>query len=97
MMNMASPINTTRHARQRCQQRGIRLGLLEAVLVHSDVERPAGSGALIVSVSKAQAQKLNIDDRLGRCCVVLSDDGAIITVGHVHGTQRGKFWRRGRR
>lgn len=97
MMNMASQINTTCHARQRCQQRGIRVGLLEAVLVHSDVERPAGSGALIVSVSKAQAQKLNIDDRLGRCCVVLSDDGAIITVGHVHGTQRGKLWRRGRR
>lgn len=97
MMNMASPINTTRHARQRCQQRGIRPRLLEAVLAYSDVERPAGSGALIVSVSKAQAQELNIDDRLGRCCVVLSDDGAIITVGHIHGSLHGKSWRRGRR
>jgi len=97
MITMASPINATRHARQRCQQRGIRPGLLEAVLAHSDVERPAGSGALIVSVSKDQAQKLNVDDRLGRCCVVLSDDGAIITVGHVHGARRGKSWRRGRR
>ena len=97
MMNLASQISTTRHARQRCQQRGIRPALLEAVITHSDIERPAGGGALMVSVSKAKAEKLNLDDRLRHCCVVLADDGAVITVAHFHGTRRGKSWRRGRR
>lgn len=97
MMDMALQITTTRHSRQRCQQRGIRPELLEAVLTHSDVERPAGGGAVMMSVSKARATKLNLDDRLGRCCILLSEDGAIITVAHFHGTRRGKAWGRGRR
>lgn len=97
MIHMAPQFTTTRHARQRCQQRGIRPALVEAVITHSDVERPAGGGAFMVSVSKAKAATLNLDDRIQHCCVILSGDGAVITVGHFHGTRRGKTWRRGRR
>ena len=91
----AQPVLTT-HARQRCQQRGIRAALLNAVLENADVERPVGSCSVLVSVSKARAARQNLDDRLSRCGVILSQDGAVITVAHVHRSRRGKTWRRGR-
>jgi len=95
MPHTASQPALTHHASQRCQQRGIRTDLLEAILNNADVERHAHGGALLVSVSRARAAELNLDDRLGRCGVILSDDGAIITVAHIHDTRRGKAWRRG--
>lgn len=91
----AQPVLTA-HARQRCQQRGIRVALLSAVLENADVERPAGGDAVLLSVSRARAARLNLNDRLGRCGVILSQDGAVITVAHVHRSRRGKTWRRGR-
>ena len=97
MTQIASQPALTRHARQRCQQRGVRASLLRSVLKNADVEKPAHNGAMLVSVSKARAEELNIDDRLGRLGVVLANDGAVITVAHISGNRRGKVWRRGRR
>jgi L-amino acid N-acyltransferase YncA len=98
MMNRetAQP-SLTHHARQRCQQRGIGTGLLRAVLEHADVEYPAYDGKVLVSVSRAHAEELNIDDRLGRFGVVLSGNGTVITVAHIQNNRRGKAWRRGKR
>jgi anti-sigma factor RsiW len=97
MTHIASQLALTRHARQRCQQRGVRASLLRSVLENADVENPAHNGAVLVSVSKDRAEKLNIDDRLSHLGVVLANDGAVITVAHISGNRRGKAWRRGRR
>ncbi len=97
MLHIAAQPTLTRHARQRCQQRGIRARLLNAVLENADVESPAYGGSVLVSVSRARAEKLNLDDRLDRLGVVLSQDGAVVTVAHIHGSRRGKAWHRGRR
>ncbi len=98
MLNTATQPTLTRHAHQRCQQRGIRARLLNAVLENADVVSPAYGGSVLVSVSRARAEKLNLDDRLGHVAVVLSqDDGAVVTVAHIHGSRHGKAWHRGSR
>lgn len=75
----------SRHAARRCAQRGIRPALLAAVLEHADVERSAGGGCRLERVSRAQARALNLDDRLGRLAVILSDRTAeVVTVMPLH-------------
>lgn len=97
MLHIAAQHTLTRHARQRCQQRGISAHLLTAVLENADVEHPANGGSVLVSVSRTRAKTLNLDDRLSRLGAVISQDGAVVTVAHIQANRRGKAWRRGSR
>lgn len=71
----------TQHARQRCAQRGVRREFLASILLHADIDRPAGDNCHMIRVSRKKSRALNIDDRLARyALIVSSDSGAIVTV-----------------
>lgn len=81
---------TTRHARIRCQQRGIPMDLVE-LLFEFGHERHVGGGATMLSFPKRSRETMRrrlsrerfaaISSRLG-VYAVLGDDGYIVTVGH---------------
>jgi hypothetical protein len=75
----------SQHARIRCAQRGITPDFLAAILEHADIQRPAGSNCRLERVSRKRARALNLDDRLSRFAVILSDSSAeIVTVMPLH-------------
>ncbi len=87
---MTSPCPTvalSAHARQRAQQRAIRLELLEMLLDHG-ARRPAGHGAEIVHLTAVARQECAAEEGVGRATrlksayAVIAADGRIITVGH---------------
>lgn len=79
----------SRHALKRCAQRGIRPDFITAILEHADIQRPAGRNCRLERVSLAKAQALNLDDRLGRYALIVSDTTAeIVTVMPLHGQNR---------
>ncbi len=79
----------SRHAAIRCAQRGVRPDFIVTVLENADIQRPAGRNCRLERVSLAKAQILNLDDRLGRYAVIVSDTTAeIVTVMPIHGPNR---------
>jgi len=75
----------SRHARIRCAQRGISPDFLAAILDHADVQRPVGSNCRLERVSRERARALNLDDRLSRYAVILSESSTqIVTVMPLH-------------
>ncbi len=71
----------SRHARTRCAQRGVRPDFLTHILEHADIHRPAGGNCRLERVSRQKALALNLDDKLGRYAVIVSDTTAeIVTV-----------------
>jgi hypothetical protein len=85
----------TRHAFTRCQNRGVRPSFVHAILHHADLDRPAGDNCRLLQVSRRRAKALNVDDRLSRFAVVLSEDsGKIVTVLPVHSGRSGAQYRR---
>ena len=76
----------TRHAAERCQQRGIRTEVVEAILAYGD--RHWRHGAEVCFMTRQAREQATaalgarrfarIADRLD-CYVVLSDDGSIVT------------------
>lgn len=94
----------TRHATRRAQQRAINRLQIEQLFLLSDmssrVDRHLGAlrlsrGALTEALADgmppAQA------DRLAGRTLVLADDGAIVTLAHLHGSKSGAYRRRDRR
>lgn len=72
------------HASARCQQRGIRQGLLCDLLLHADVEYHVGNNCRLIRVSRACAARERLDQKLSRYAVILSDDSQrIVTVYHI--------------
>lgn len=83
------------HSQKRGAQRGATGAFIEAILKHGDIERPIGDNCRLVRVSRQRSQSLNIDDRLGRYAVILSDDTArIVTVMPLHDGAAGRRYRR---
>lgn len=87
----------TAHAECRMRQRGIPQSLLQAVLDNADVELPVGRGCVSLAVSRRCTGSLHdldrsLFDRLPKLCVVLGDDGCIVTV-----YRRTHRWKRGSR
>tara|TARA_B100000378_G_C17970350_1_gene386817 strand:+ start:390 stop:656 length:267 start_codon:yes stop_codon:yes gene_type:complete len=83
------------HAEARCQARGITHQFIDALLNHADVDRAIGDNCRLLRVSRDRARKLNIDDRLGRYAVILSDDtNRIVTVMPLRDTRQGARYRR---
>lgn len=83
----------SRHARIRCAQRGVTPEFLATIFQHADVQRPVGGNCRLERISRAQARALNLDDRLGRYAVVVSDTTAeVVTVMPLH--RHGRMARR---
>lgn len=71
----------TRHALQRCQERGLRTLFVQTILDHADVDEAAGDNCRRLRVSAKRARHLNIDDSLARYALIWSDDSArVVTV-----------------
>ena len=86
----------SKHAEKRSQQRGARLGLVELVLDHADIEVPVGSNCQALRVSRRMARGLNLGDRIHRHAVIVSGDtGEIVTILPTERGRRGARYRRG--
>jgi hypothetical protein len=90
-----SELNLTNHATLRQQQRGIVAGVMEAVLAFGDVYR-AGDGCIAyflgTQAARRHARQLRrVADRARNVAVVVSGDGAVVTVQHVSRPKR--YWR----
>ncbi len=80
-------LKLTNHACARQHQRGILAGVMEAVLTFGDVYR-AGDGCIAYFLGDQAARRngarlWHISDRARNVAVVVSPDGAIVTVQHV--------------
>lgn len=77
------------HAVMRCAQRGIRPDFIAAIFEHADIQRPAGGNCRLERVSQAKARALNLDNRLGRYALIVSDTTAeIVTIMPIRGQNR---------
>ena len=73
------------HASKRCAQRGLCPDFVSKILEHADVQRPAGGNCRLERVSRVKAKALNLDDRLGRYVIIVSDTTAeIVTIMPIH-------------
>lgn len=76
----------SRHAIERCQQRGITKGMLEALLDEADVDMPAGNNCRLQMISRRKARTVRLDPRIHDLRVVISDDSQkIVTVYRAKG------------
>ena len=94
----------TKHAATRMQQRGFTKMTAELLVVHSDLVTPLGRNLVGFRMSHQAVDEAvdnglprAIAERLVRRCAVVADDGAILTLVHVHGTKSGAYKRRDRR
>lgn len=85
----------TRHAARRCQQRGIRKGVLSAFVEHQDLDREVGGQCRVLRMSRARALSMSEHlgaqsaARLSRLAVIVCDDtGSIVTAFHDTGRSR---------
>jgi hypothetical protein len=85
----------SRNATKRCQQRGIRQKMLQAMLEHHDLDREVGDNCRILRMSRKRARQAadwldpEMSRRLERLAVILSDtSGEIVTVFHDTGKTR---------
>ena len=75
----------SRHASRRCAQRGVSPDFISKILEHADVQRPAGGNCRLERVSRIKAKALNLDDRLGRYAIIISDTTAeIVTIMPIY-------------
>ena len=89
----------SRHAIERCQQRGVRPATVLALLEYGDRHIPVGSGSVAVSVSRKAAARLRQQghppadvDRLGGLAVVVASDGVVVTVLHAIDQRYCRTW-----
>jgi len=80
-------LRMTTHAKERRQQRGIVGGVMEAVLAFGDVYR-AGDGCLAYFLGDQAVRRhgpslRRVADRARNVAVVVSPDGAVLTVQHI--------------
>lgn len=90
-----SELKLTNHASVRQQQRGILAGVMDAVLAFGDVYR-AGDGCIAYflgdqAVRRHARQLRPVADRARNVAVVVSEDGAVVTVQHVPRPKR--YWK----
>ena len=99
-----STFRMTNHACRRSQQRSVSSEQLSALFWLTDMATPVdrrltahriSRNALFEAVADGMAPA--IADRLIRRAMVLSDDGAVVTVATLHGTKAQSYRRRDRR
>ena len=85
----------SKHAKRRCQSRGVRSDFVSAILHHADIDRPIGNNCRLLRVSRERARRLNINDRLGRYAVIWSDNSTqVITVMALRESSSGARYRK---
>jgi hypothetical protein len=94
----------TKHACHRSQQRSISSSQLTTLFSLADMAIPVDRHLTAFRVSRMALSEAIADgmlpaeaDRLARRTMVLSDDGAVVTVAHLHGTKARSYSRRDRR
>ena len=95
-------LHLTRHANIRASQRGVPYDLLDAMIVHADIEIQAGNGCTTLRCSREGLRDRELRasigpkaDRLVSIAVVVDNDsGAIVTVLHDRGRSSGRRYRR---
>lgn len=88
-------MNISRHAQQRCQDRGVRSSFVGAILRNADVDRPIGGNCRLLRVSRNVARDLNLDDRLGRYALIWSETNAqVVTVLPMKDGRQGARYRK---
>lgn len=80
-------LKMTTHARARQRQRGMAAGVLEAVLTFGDTYR-AGEGCTAYYLGQQAARRHShalrgVVDRAQNVAIVVSGDGAVVSVQHV--------------
>ena len=87
MRRNTTDLGLTRQAIVRGQQRGVKLAALELIAGYGDCDLPAGHGCVRRMLSHAGRAELLADghkpalvERAARLTLVLSDDGAVVTV-----------------
>ncbi len=79
----------SKHAIERCQQRGITKFMLEALLDEVDIDMPAGNNCRLQMISRRKAKICKMDPRITGLRVVISDDSQkIVTVYRAKGRLR---------
>ncbi len=83
------------HAVSRCQQRGVRKGVVQAILEHHDIDEPVGGNCRVLRVSrKSLRSEKNVftahqSKQLEKLCIIWSDKtNCIVTVLHDFGSNR---------
>lgn len=92
----------SQHASVRAKQRGVPHVLIEALLVHADIDLPVGSGCTAFRLSRRRLQDRELRrqlgstlDRLAGLALVCADEtGEVVTVLHDHGGAEGRRYRR---
>jgi hypothetical protein len=94
----------TKHACRRSQQRAVRNSQVAGLFHLADLSAPVDRKMTALRVSRdalheaiAEGMAPADADRLGRRVIVLSDDGAVVTVAHLHGEKARSYRRRDRR
>lgn len=94
----------TKHASRRSQQRAVRSNQLTALFRLADMSTPVDRNLTALRVSRDALFEAVFEgmapaeaDRLARRTMVLSDDGAVVTVAHLHGAKARSYRRRDRR
>lgn len=86
MSHMGKPV-LTRHASDRCNQRGIKARHLQCVLQNADLERQVGDGCFMLSISTHRLRALvsqgtlraQTAERCARLTLIVSEDDSVIT------------------
>lgn len=94
----------TQHATRRAQQRSIRRVQIEQLFLLSDISSRVDRNLGALRMSRTALKEALADglppaqaDRLAGRTLVLADDGAIVTLTHLHGSKSGSYRRRDRR
>lgn len=89
----------SRHARRRCQQRGVPGTLAAALMDSADRSVPVGEGCEAISLSRRGAARLRrlgwpaaLLERLVRIVAVLSPAGEVVTVMHAYARRYRRAW-----
>jgi hypothetical protein len=79
----------SRHARQRCQQRALKVDVVPVITSFGERGHDGRGGIRFVMTSKAMAalvrtlgRNQRIDGLAGAYVVISADDGTVITIGH---------------
>ncbi len=100
MTNLAMTI----HAARRAQQRAIKRTQIEQLFLLSDTSSRVDRHLNALRLSRSALQEAMADgmppaeaDRLAGRTIVIADDGAIVTLAHLHGSKSRAYRRRDRR
>jgi hypothetical protein len=95
MPTIFPPWLLTRHAMQRCQQRGIPLDALDLVHAFGDIDVPASGGCVRRLLSHRASVELLADgwppalvDRAARLTLIVADNGEVVSTWPRHATTR---------